>query len=153
LDLLVFDPETERSLRHIRQVRRRIQFENSQYSQIEEAFSESDSAYSSAFEIDFELPSSDLGTSTMGDFPRITLKQMDGASMALENQPVRFPELNENFELKSGLINLLPRFHGMPEGRAKDWYHTLSGEVTAEWWVLREDSLKSTFRHQEQMPS
>ncbi|MED6213814.1 hypothetical protein PIB30_097038 [Stylosanthes scabra] len=30
-------------------------------------------------------------TSTMGDLPRITLKQMGGASMALENQPVRFP--------------------------------------------------------------
>ncbi|MED6174373.1 hypothetical protein PIB30_068456, partial [Stylosanthes scabra] len=39
---------------------------------------------------------------------------MGGASMALENQPVRYPELNENFELKTGLINLLPRFHGMP---------------------------------------
>ncbi|MED6177377.1 hypothetical protein PIB30_097546 [Stylosanthes scabra] len=52
-------------------------------------------------------------TSNMGYLPRITLKQMGGASMALENQPVRFPELNENFELKSGLINLLPRLHGM----------------------------------------
>ncbi|MED6202549.1 hypothetical protein PIB30_106702, partial [Stylosanthes scabra] len=66
---------------------RRIQFENSRYSQIEEAFLESDSAYSSASKTDFELPSSDSGTSTMGDFPRITLKQMGGASMALENQP------------------------------------------------------------------
>ncbi|MED6210660.1 hypothetical protein PIB30_066284 [Stylosanthes scabra] len=47
-------------------------------------------------------------TSNMGDLPRITLKQMSGSSMALENQLVRFPELNENFELKSGLINLLP---------------------------------------------
>ncbi|MED6198310.1 hypothetical protein PIB30_065106 [Stylosanthes scabra] len=54
------------------------------------------------------------GTSTMGDLPRITLRQMGGASMALENHPVRFLELNESFELKSGLINLLPRFHGMP---------------------------------------
>ncbi|MED6165521.1 hypothetical protein PIB30_100317, partial [Stylosanthes scabra] len=107
-DLLVFDPEIERSLRHIRQVKRRIQFDNTQYSQIEEVFSESDSAYSSASETDIELPSSDSGTSTMGDLPRITLKQMGGASMALENQLVRFLELNENFELKSGLINLLP---------------------------------------------
>ncbi|MED6210250.1 hypothetical protein PIB30_062434 [Stylosanthes scabra] len=55
-----------------------------------------------------------IGASNMGDLPRLTLKQMGGASMALENQPVRFPELNENFELKSGLINLLLRFHGMP---------------------------------------
>ncbi|MED6141865.1 hypothetical protein PIB30_107700, partial [Stylosanthes scabra] len=83
-DLLVFDPEIERSLRHIRQVKRRIQFENTRYSQIEEAFSESDSAYSSASETGIELPSSDSGTPTMGDVPRITLKQMGRASMALE---------------------------------------------------------------------
>ncbi|MED6150487.1 hypothetical protein PIB30_072761 [Stylosanthes scabra] len=102
-DLLVFNPEIERSLKHIRQVKRRIQFENTQYSQIKEVFSETDSTYSSAFETDIELPSSDSGTSAMGDLPRITLKQMGGASMALENQPVQFPELNENFELKSGL--------------------------------------------------
>ncbi|MED6151040.1 hypothetical protein PIB30_078548 [Stylosanthes scabra] len=65
-DLLVFDPEIERSLRHIRQVKRHIQFEI-------------------------------LSTSTMGDLLRITLKQMGRASMAMENQLVGFPELNENF--------------------------------------------------------
>ncbi|MED6200526.1 hypothetical protein PIB30_086007 [Stylosanthes scabra] len=106
-DLLVFDLEIERSLRHIRQVKHRIQFENTWYSQIEKAFSESDSAYSSASETNIELPSSDSGTPTMGDLPRITLKQMGGASMALENQPVRFPNLNENFELKSEAWKLI----------------------------------------------
>ncbi|MED6138780.1 hypothetical protein PIB30_077784 [Stylosanthes scabra] len=61
LNLLLFDPEIERTLRRAR------------------------------------LSSSDTGTSNMGDLNRIIVKQMGGASMALENQPVRFPELNDQF--------------------------------------------------------
>ncbi|MED6226393.1 hypothetical protein PIB30_103245, partial [Stylosanthes scabra] len=85
--VIVFDPEIERSLRFIREVRHRIHFENTQYFQREEIASGSDSAYSSASKTDIELPFSDTGTNTMGDLLRITLKQMGGASMALENQP------------------------------------------------------------------
>ncbi|MED6124756.1 hypothetical protein PIB30_061883, partial [Stylosanthes scabra] len=84
-DLLVFDPEIERSLRHIRQVRRRIHFENTQYFQREEISSGSDFAYSSALETDIELPFSDTGTCEMGDLSKVILKQMGGASMTLEN--------------------------------------------------------------------
>ncbi|MED6163571.1 hypothetical protein PIB30_081283 [Stylosanthes scabra] len=111
-NLLLFDPEIERTLRRARQVRRRIEFENNLRSQTENLATENNSAYSSDSDFDFDIPSSsDTGTSIMGNLPRITLKQMGEASMSLENQPVRFSELNENFELKSGLINLLPRFH------------------------------------------
>ncbi|MED6143459.1 hypothetical protein PIB30_006411 [Stylosanthes scabra] len=39
---------------------------------------------------------------------------LGGASTAFDNQPNQFPELNANFELKSGLINLLPKFCGRP---------------------------------------
>ncbi|MED6135822.1 hypothetical protein PIB30_050250 [Stylosanthes scabra] len=91
-NLLLFDPEIERTLRRARQVRRRIEFENNLRSQTENLASVNNSSYSSDF--DFEIsPSSHTGTSNMGDIPRITLKQMGGASMALENQPFRFPEL------------------------------------------------------------
>ncbi|MED6213964.1 hypothetical protein PIB30_098537 [Stylosanthes scabra] len=114
-NLLLFDPEIERRLRRARQVRRRIEFENNLRSQTENLASVNNSSYSSDSDSDCEISSSsDTSTSNMGDLPRIILKQMGGASMVLENQPVRFPELNENFELKSSLINLLQRFHGMP---------------------------------------
>ncbi|MED6138242.1 hypothetical protein PIB30_072413 [Stylosanthes scabra] len=136
-DLLVSDPEIERFFRHIRQVRRRIHFENTKCFQIEEIASESASAYSFASETDIELPSSDTDTITMGDLPIVTLKQMGEASMALENQPVRYPELNKNFELKSGLINLLP---------AKDWNHSFPGEVTADWAAFKRRFLEKYFR-------
>ncbi|MED6221961.1 hypothetical protein PIB30_059809 [Stylosanthes scabra] len=131
-NLLLFDPEIETTPRRARQVRRRIEFENNLRSQTKNLASVNNSSYSSYSDFDFEISSSsDTGTSNMGDLPRITLKQMGGASMALENQPVRFPELNENFELKSGLINLLPTggdedavkafaFPFSLEGRAKD---------------------------------
>ncbi|MED6150014.1 hypothetical protein PIB30_068061 [Stylosanthes scabra] len=108
-NLLLLDPEIERTLRRTRKIRRRIEFENNLHSQTENLASVNNSSYSSDSDFDCDILSSfDTGTSNMGDLPRITLKQMGGASMALENQPVRFPELNENFELKSGLINLLP---------------------------------------------
>ncbi|MED6175891.1 hypothetical protein PIB30_082603, partial [Stylosanthes scabra] len=49
-------------------------------------------------------------TFTMGE--RFTLKQIERASTTFDNQPNRFPKLNANFEQKSGLINLLPKFYG-----------------------------------------
>ncbi|MED6124791.1 hypothetical protein PIB30_062270 [Stylosanthes scabra] len=58
------------------------------------------------------LPGKQKCTFTMGE--RLSLKQIGGASTAFDNQTARFPELNANFELKSGLINLLPKFHGRP---------------------------------------
>ncbi|MED6146984.1 hypothetical protein PIB30_039841 [Stylosanthes scabra] len=55
----------------------------------------------------------------MGD--RLTLKQIGDASTAFDNQPNRFPKLNANFKVKSGLINLLPKFYGRPgEDTIKD---------------------------------
>ncbi|MED6138479.1 hypothetical protein PIB30_074576, partial [Stylosanthes scabra] len=75
-NLLLFDPEIERTLRRARQVRRRIEFENNLRSQTENLASENNSAFS--FDSDFDcdiLSSSDTGTSNMGDLPRITLKQ------------------------------------------------------------------------------
>ena len=44
-----------------------------------------------------------------------TLKEL--AAPALDQQPlcIMYPALNTTFELKSGLIHLLPAFHGLPE--------------------------------------
>ncbi|MED6210816.1 hypothetical protein PIB30_067699 [Stylosanthes scabra] len=140
--LMLFDPEIERTLWHAAQVRRRAELENTLRSQATRLASDNDSVFS--FDSDFEsrTSSSNTGTFTMGDVPRLMLKQLGGASIALENQPTRYSELNANFELKSGLINLLPKFHGLPgkilsKGKAKDWYHTLPNEVIADWTLFR----------------
>ncbi|MED6125140.1 hypothetical protein PIB30_065904, partial [Stylosanthes scabra] len=79
-NLLLFDPEIERTLRRTRQVSRRIEFENNLRSQTKNLASVNNSSYSSDSDSDCDiLSSSDTGTSNMGDLPRITLKQMGGA--------------------------------------------------------------------------
>ncbi|MED6211356.1 hypothetical protein PIB30_072898 [Stylosanthes scabra] len=88
-NLLDFDSEIERTLRRARQVRRRIEFENSLRSQTENLATEETSVQSSYSDSksDFEIPFSPThaGTHTMEEHPTVTLRQMGGASMALEN--------------------------------------------------------------------
>ncbi|MED6113302.1 hypothetical protein PIB30_069547 [Stylosanthes scabra] len=119
-NLLVFDPKIEITLR---KVRRRIKFENNRYFQAEELASDEGSVYSSAFETDIEIPSSETSTDTMGDNPRRTLKELGGASVAHENHPVRRTGGDEDAVKAFALLFSL-------EGKAKDWYYTLSGEIT-----------------------
>ncbi|MED6113836.1 hypothetical protein PIB30_074594, partial [Stylosanthes scabra] len=88
-DLSLFDPEIERTLHRTTQVRHRIEFKSNLCSQTNDLTSENDSAYFS--DPDFELNlSSDSDTSTMEDVPRLTLKQLGGASTAMEKQPTRY---------------------------------------------------------------
>ncbi|MED6111563.1 hypothetical protein PIB30_053367 [Stylosanthes scabra] len=99
-DLLDLDLELERTLRRARQVRRRIEFENSLYSQTENLATEEIFVDSSLSDSESEklFSPTRAGTLNMAEPPRITLHQMGGASVALENQLVRYPELNENFD-------------------------------------------------------
>ncbi|MED6221650.1 hypothetical protein PIB30_056841, partial [Stylosanthes scabra] len=65
-DLLLFDPEIERTLRRARQVTRRLEFENNSRSQTIKLASENNSVYSSDTDTDFELSTSfDTGISIM----------------------------------------------------------------------------------------
>ncbi|MED6209556.1 hypothetical protein PIB30_055783 [Stylosanthes scabra] len=100
--LLLFDPKIERTLRRARQARCRAELARLGSDNNPFDWSNSDS--------DTRTTSSDIGTLTMGE--RLTLKQIRGASTAFDNLPNRVPELNANFKLKSGLINLLPKFCG-----------------------------------------
>ncbi|MED6222673.1 hypothetical protein PIB30_066559 [Stylosanthes scabra] len=103
---LLFDPEIERTLRRTRQARRRAELARLALDNNPFYFSECSS------DSDTQSSSSVSGTPTMAE--RLTLKQLGGACTAFDNLPNRFPELSANFELKSGLINLLPKFCGRP---------------------------------------
>ncbi|KAL4381578.1 hypothetical protein AHAS_Ahas04G0147500 [Arachis hypogaea] len=47
--------------------------------------------------------------------PRIiTLKEAGAPDFTLQPFQARQPNLNADFELKTSLINLLPKFHGLP---------------------------------------
>ncbi|XP_015947326.2 uncharacterized protein LOC107472307 [Arachis duranensis] len=105
---------------------------------------------------------------------RVTIKEAGAPDYVLQPLHVTHPNLNANFELKTALINLLPKFHGLPaqdpirhlkdfhhicsttrregsdevaiwlfafpfslEDKAKEWFYTLSSEVTSDWDLLR----------------
>ncbi|MED6133767.1 hypothetical protein PIB30_031208 [Stylosanthes scabra] len=87
------DLETERTLRRVRQVRRRIEFENSLHSQTENLTAKETSIHSSLSDSESEkfFSPSHAGTLQMAEPPRVTLRQMGGASVGLENQLVRYP--------------------------------------------------------------
>ena len=42
-----------------------------------------------------------------------TLKELAAPDVAYQPLCIQYPDLNANFELKSGLIQLLPKFHGL----------------------------------------
>ncbi|XP_015950375.1 uncharacterized protein LOC107475258 [Arachis duranensis] len=105
---------------------------------------------------------------------RVTIKEAGAPDYVLQPLHVTHLNLNANFELKTALINLLPKFHGLPaqdpirhlkdfhhicsttrregsdevaiwlfdfpfslEDKAKEWFYTLSSEVTSDWDLLR----------------
>ncbi|XP_052113820.1 uncharacterized protein LOC107474810 [Arachis duranensis] len=45
---------------------------------------------------------------------RVTIKEAGAPDYVLQPLHVTHPNLNANFELKTALINLLPKFHGLP---------------------------------------
>ncbi|MED6135813.1 hypothetical protein PIB30_050116 [Stylosanthes scabra] len=109
-DQVSYDPEIERTLRNLRRIRCQDHFENHSVVQPENTTPEEETIYSSSSESDFELPFSDTGTVVMADNPNqgLTLRELCSSDLAFQLQHARYPELNANFELKSGLTNLLP---------------------------------------------
>ncbi|KAL4394654.1 hypothetical protein AHAS_Ahas02G0173600 [Arachis hypogaea] len=99
--LAPFDSEIERTLLHIRQARRRLAFEGSEKEGT--IYSSVDTTNSSSL---------DLGADTMAASRRVTLKEAGAPNFVLQPFHVLHSNLNTNFELKTVLINLLPKFYG-----------------------------------------
>ncbi|KAL4287353.1 hypothetical protein AHAS_Ahas19G0177700 [Arachis hypogaea] len=124
--LAPFDPEIERTLTHIRQARCRLAFVHSESGSLEgQADSPSPSnrdlhsslnegtLYSSVGSAEISL--SELGDNTMAEPPRrITLKEAGAPDITLQPVQVRYPNLDAYFELETGMINLLPKYNGLP---------------------------------------
>ncbi|KAH9669232.1 hypothetical protein KPL70_021706 [Citrus sinensis] len=74
-----------------------------------------------------------------------TLREL--AKPDLNQQPlcIQYVDLKVNFELKSGLIHLLPKFHGFADGLAIDWlYYLPPGSITT-WNGLKKQFLEKYF--------
>ncbi|XP_071921786.1 uncharacterized protein [Coffea arabica] len=106
---LIFDPEVEKTARRTRKETRQLREEQSSVA---------------SQGLDPEVESTDLrgGNSSDSDQEEVTMANAQTlwelAAPNLNQQPlcITFPSLNDNtpFELKSGLIHLLPSFHGLP---------------------------------------
>ncbi|XP_057759505.1 uncharacterized protein LOC130979950 [Arachis stenosperma] len=114
--LAPFDSEIERTLLHIRQARRQLVFEEG-----EKVFTNSPTISSSSNEgtnyssVDTTNSFSfDLGFDNMAAPRRVTLKEVGAPDFVPQPLHVLHPNLNANFELKTTLIHLLPKFHGLP---------------------------------------
>ncbi|XP_073120108.1 uncharacterized protein [Henckelia pumila] len=78
----------------------------------------------------------------MADNANLSLRQLGTPDLTQQPLCITFPtlETNANFELKSGLINLLPAFHGLAASRAanirKENYgiKQFTGESLHEYW-------------------
>ncbi|XP_025702904.1 uncharacterized protein [Arachis hypogaea] len=124
--LATFDPKIERALTCIRQARRRLAFVHSESGSLEDHSHSlsppirdhhspinEETLYLSMGSTELSL--SDSGDIDMADPPRrITLKEDGAPDLALQPLHILYPALDPNFELKSGTINLLPKYSGMP---------------------------------------
>ena len=113
-NLVPLDPEIERTLRQLRQTRRRL-FDPSERS--EDSLFPFGSTFdqNTVYNSNFASERSDISASvsdTMAEQDR-TLKELAAPDMAYQPLGIHYPELDADFELKSGLIHLLPKFHGL----------------------------------------
>ncbi|XP_072087144.1 uncharacterized protein [Arachis hypogaea] len=124
--LFPFDLEIERTLTHIRQAWRQLAFVNSESGSLEEhtnslslstrdhhSSNNEETLYSSVGSAEISL--SESGDSIMAEPPhRIILREAGAPDINLKPIQIWYPDLDPNFELKTGMINLLTKYNGLP---------------------------------------
>ncbi|KAI9115702.1 hypothetical protein K1719_013371 [Acacia pycnantha] len=116
-DLLPFDPEIERTILTARRVVRLSHRINTELdTQLESDFDHSDCVHS----VDLSDCASDSISDSLVGFSDImaeekhhTLKELGAPDVNYQPLCIQYPDLAANFELKSGLIHLFPKFHGL----------------------------------------
>ena len=98
-NILKFDPEIERTLRVLRKTKRTL----SNLNLCVENFSTSS----------YSVISDHTTVSVNMANPDRTLKELAAPDVAYQPLCIQYPDLDVDFELKSGLIHLLPKFHGL----------------------------------------
>ena len=96
-NLYAYDPEIDRTFHHLKRAHRRHSSSNNQ---------ESNSSDFSSLNFD----SFKYFAKNMADR---TLKELAAPDVAYQPLCIQYPDVDAPFELKSGLIHLLPKFHGL----------------------------------------
>ncbi|KAI9086839.1 hypothetical protein K1719_031162 [Acacia pycnantha] len=122
--LLPFDPEIERTILTARRVVRLSHKINTELdTQLESDSDQSDSGHSDCVHyIDLSNCASDSISDSLGVFTDImaeenhhTLKELGAPDVNYQPLCIQYLNIAANFELKSGLIHLLPKFHGLAD--------------------------------------
>ncbi|KAL0423829.1 UNVERIFIED_CONTAM: hypothetical protein Sradi_0917700 [Sesamum radiatum] len=116
---LEFDPEIEKAARRLRKETKQLKGEAST---------------SSTSKADFELgvpTSSESEEEVMAQNPERTINEMTSPDLNQQPLCIEYPTLDVDFELKSGLIHLLPTFRGLvgedPHKHIKEFHVVCSG--------------------------
>ncbi|KAL4391295.1 hypothetical protein AHAS_Ahas03G0230800 [Arachis hypogaea] len=119
--LVELDLEIERTLLYTRQATQRLDYTASASASFEESSEpldraesdlESTTSYSSVGTTNTSLHST--GEQYMAEPCRITLHEQGAPDIILHPLQARYPNFDPNFELKNSLINLLPKYYGLP---------------------------------------
>ncbi|KAK4399222.1 hypothetical protein Sango_1397700 [Sesamum angolense] len=131
---LTFDPEIEKTARRLRR-------ETKQYTE------EASTSYEDGKDITLEFgeSSGESEEEVMAIVPERTINDMTSPDLNQHPLCIEYPDLEVNFELKSGLIHLLPTFRGLagedPHKHLKEFHVVCSGMrpqgVTEEQIKLR----------------
>ena len=100
--LLIFDPEIERTISRIRRARRRlVRSEGGSESELEEETSprSTDSVV---------LRAEDMAAR------RVTIQEEGAPDFTMQPFQAHHPAVATDFEIKTALLNLMPKFHGLP---------------------------------------
>ncbi|KAK4398197.1 hypothetical protein Sango_1295200 [Sesamum angolense] len=131
---LTFDPEIEKTARRVRR-------ETKQHTE------EASTSYEDGKDITLEFGefSGESEEEVMAIVPERTINDMTSPDLNQQPLCIEYPDLEVNFELKSGLIHLLPTFRGLagedPHKHLKEFHVVCSGMrpqgVTEEQIKLR----------------
>ncbi|KAL0365117.1 UNVERIFIED_CONTAM: hypothetical protein Sangu_0609300 [Sesamum angustifolium] len=88
----------------------------------------------------------------MAIVPERTINDMTSPDLNQQPLCIEYPDLEVNFELKSGLIHLLLTFRGLagedPHKHLKEFHVVCSGESLFEYWGRFNELVKSCPHHQ-----
>ena len=112
---LLFDPEIEKATRRLRQKVKLQQRETTI----------SSPGLNIVLDLTDSSTESEREEEKMAN-PERTLRELAAPDLTQQPLCIQYPELNVSFELKSGLIHLLPNFHGLenedPHKHLKEFY-------------------------------
>ena len=133
-ELHAFDPEIERTISLIRTSRRRS---------LDASFVRDNLASSSHIPVsEFVANNSDF-VENMANPQNRTLKELAAPDVNYQSLAIQYPQLDADFELKSGLIHLLPKFNGLagedPHKHLKEFHVVCS---TMKPHGIEEDHIK-----------